>query len=189
MGCDAPAPPPTEEDDGCGEEEDWGTSGCDWELPSLDTPYDTQTHTEHCEWYITTVMILWWFIRPRRLDCMFSWHSLQSLSITSINIIPASCCPLNFYSFPVPQTFVFIFALFLFLNTSGYVAARKCQLPHYLLDHLCTERRLVLHNCLCFLYLTFFVSEHILNISSGHVHKERARLPLADSICGEISVD
>lgn len=42
MGCDASAPL-REEEDGGREEEDWGTSGCEWELLSLDTPYNTNT--------------------------------------------------------------------------------------------------------------------------------------------------
>lgn len=40
MGCDATAPL-TEEREGSGEEEEWRTSGCDWELLSLDTPCNT----------------------------------------------------------------------------------------------------------------------------------------------------
>lgn len=40
IGCDATAPLTKEEDRG-GEEEDRGTSGCEWKLLSLDTPYNT----------------------------------------------------------------------------------------------------------------------------------------------------
>lgn len=39
VGCDATAPP-TKEEDGSMEEEDWDASGCEWELRSLETPYN-----------------------------------------------------------------------------------------------------------------------------------------------------
>ena len=44
MGGDASAPL-TEEEDGGGDEEAWGAAGCEWELLTLDTSYNTSnTH-------------------------------------------------------------------------------------------------------------------------------------------------